>query len=72
MDPIWTGSKSLFKPIPKQASVFMYLQFKSLLKTLREKGEIARNKQFPLFLQCFSSPLTNFLPFSSNLKLSSV
>ena len=31
------------------------------------KGEIARNEQFLLFPQC----LENFLPFSSNLKLSS-
>ena len=35
------------------------------------KGEIARNKQFLLFPQCFSTHLDNFLPFSSNLRLSS-
>ena len=35
------------------------------------KGEIARNEQFLLFPQCFSTRLDNFLPFSSNLKLSS-
>ena len=34
------------------------------------KGEIARNEQFLLF-QVFSTCLDNFLPFSSNLKLSS-
>ena len=34
------------------------------------KGEIARNKQFLLF-PVFSTHLDNFLPFSSNLKLSS-
>ena len=31
------------------------------------KGEIARNEQFLLFPQCFSTLLDNFLPFSSNL-----
>ena len=35
------------------------------------KGEIARNEQFLLFPTVFSTPLDNFLPFSSNLKLSS-
>ena len=35
------------------------------------KGEIARNEQFLLFPQVFSTRLDNFLPFSSNLKLSS-
>ena len=35
------------------------------------KGEIAHNEQFLLFPQCFSTRLDNFLPFSSNLKLSS-
>ena len=34
------------------------------------KGEIARNEQFLLF-PVFSTRLDNFLPFSSNLKLSS-
>ena len=34
------------------------------------KGEMARNEQFLLFPQCFSTNLDNFLPFSSNLKLS--
>ena len=34
------------------------------------KGEIARNEQFLLF-PVFSTCLDNFLPFSSNLKLSS-
>ena len=33
-----------------------------------EKGEIACNEQFLLFHQCL---LENFLPYSSNLKLSS-
>ena len=35
------------------------------------KGEIARNAQFLLFPQCFSTLLENILPFSSRLKLSS-
>ena len=43
----------------------------SLLKTLWGKGEIARNEQFLLFPTVFSTLLENFLPFSSNLKLSS-
>ena len=33
------------------------------------KGEIARNEQFLLFPQCFSTHLDNFLPFSSYSKL---
>ena len=36
------------------------------------KGEIDRFEQFLLFPQCFLHVLKNFLPFSSNLKLSSV
>ena len=35
------------------------------------KGEIARYEQFILFPTVFSTRLDNFLPFSSNLKLSS-
>ena len=35
------------------------------------KGEIARNEQFLLFPKLFSTRVKNFLPFSSNLKLSS-
>ena len=42
----------------------------NLLKTLWEKGEIAHNEQFLLF-PVFSTRLDNFLPFSSNLKMSS-
>ena len=34
------------------------------------KGEIVHNEQFLLFPHCFSICLENFLPFSSNLKLS--
>ena len=35
------------------------------------KGEIARNEQFLFFPTLFSTRLDNFLPFSSNLKLTS-
>ena len=35
------------------------------------KGEIARNEQFLLFPTVFSTHMDNFLPFSSNSKLSS-
>ena len=39
------------KPFPKQAPVFMCLQYKSFVNTVG-KGEIAPNKQFLLFPQC--------------------
>ena len=42
-----------------------------LFENTMEKGEIARNKQFLLFHTVFSTCLDNFLPLSSNLKLSS-
>ena len=51
----------------------MCLQYKLFENTVG-KGEIARNEQFLLFLQCFQPilrPFFHFLPFSSNLKLSS-
>ena len=38
--------------LSKQALVFTYLQYKSFENSV-EKGEIAHNKQFLLFLQCF-------------------
>ena len=44
----------------------MCLQYKSFENTVG-KGEIARNEQFLFFLLY----LDNFLPFSSNLELSS-
>ena len=40
------------KPFPKQALVFTCLQYDSFENTAG-KGEIARNEQFLLFLQCF-------------------
>ena len=55
---------------PKQSLVFTCLLSKSFENTAG-KGEIARNEQFLLFPQCFSTHLENFLLFSSNLKLSS-
>ena len=56
-------------PFPKQALVFRNLQYKHFENTVG-KGEIARYEQFPLF-PVFSTLLEKFLPFSSNLKLSS-
>ena len=47
---LWYNNPS--KPLPKQALVFTCLQNKSFENTVR-KGEIARNKQFVLFPQCF-------------------
>ena len=39
-------------PIPKQAFVFTCLQYKSVENSVG-KGEIAHDKQFLLFQQCF-------------------
>ena len=61
---------NISQPFPKQALVFTCLQYKSFENTAG-KGEIARNKQFLLFPQCFLSVLENYLPISKNLKLSS-
>ena len=58
-----------FLTLPKQALVFMCLQNKSFENTVG-KGEIARNEQFLLF-PVFSTLLENYLPFLSNLILSS-
>ena len=43
--------------------VFLRVCRKSLLKTLWEKGEIARNEQFLLFPSAFSTLSENLLPF---------
>ena len=48
----------------------MCLQYKSFENTVG-KGEIDRNEQFLLFPTVVSTHLENFLPLSSNLKLSS-
>ena len=58
------------KTFPKQALVFMRLQYKYLENTVG-KGEIASNKQFLLIPQCFLPVFETFLPFSLILKLSS-
>ena len=50
------------KPFPKQALVFTCLQYKSFENTV-EKGEIAWNKQFLLFLQCFLPVWRTFCHF---------
>ena len=57
-------------PFPKQALVFKCVRNKSFENT-EGKGEIAHNEQFLHFPQCFLPLLEKFLPFSSNLKLSS-
>ena len=49
---------------------FTCLQYKPFDNTVG-KGGIARNEQFPLFSTVSSTRLESFLPFSSNLKLSS-
>ena len=60
----------IFNPFPNKPW-FLHVFSTSLLKTLWEKGDIARNEQFLLFPTVFSTPKENFLPSSSNLKLSS-
>ena len=57
------------KPFPKQALVFTRLLYMSFENTVG-KRDIAREEQF-LFFPVFSTLLKNFLPFSSNLRLSS-
>ena len=47
---------------------FYVSPYKSFENTVG-KGEIARDEQFLLFPQCFSTHLKNFLPFSSYLKI---
>ena len=59
---------NLIKPFPKRTLVFTFLQYKSFENTVG-KVEIAHNKQFLLFPQYFLPVWMNFLPFSSNLKL---
>ena len=56
--------------LPRQALVCTCLQYKSFENNVG-KEEIARNEQFLLFPQCFLTHSERFLPFSSNLKLSS-
>ena len=47
---LWSGQR--LTGFPKQALVFMCLQYKSFEITVGEE-EIARNEQFLLFPQCF-------------------
>ena len=61
---------STFLTLSQTSPGFTCLQYKSLENAVG-KGENARNKQFLLFPTMFSTRLENFLPFSSNLKLSS-
>ena len=73
----------LFSTLLKKHLFFKCLQYKSFENNNEKirnsfsvvntvgKGEIAHNKQFLLFPQCFSTLSENFKPFSSNLKLSS-
>ena len=53
-----------------QTSPGFYLSVVKSFENTEGKGEIARNEQFLLF-PVFSTHLENFLPFLSNLKLSS-
>ena len=55
----------LLKPFPKQALVFTCLQCKSFENTVG-KGEIAQNKQFLLFPQCFLPVRRAFCHFQQN------
>ena len=50
-------------PSTKQAIVFTSLQYKSYENTVGKKGEIARNKQFLLFLHCFLPVWRTFCHF---------
>ena len=50
------------QPFPKQALVITCLQYKSFKKSVG-KGEIAHNKQFLLFPQCFLVFMKNFHHF---------
>ena len=58
----------LFNPFPHKP--FYMSVLKSFENTVA-KVKIALDEQFLLLLQCFPNLLGNFLPFSSNLKLSS-
>ena len=59
---------SIVNPFPNNPRFL--LQCKSFKNTVG-KGEIACNEQFLLFPECFPTLFENFLPFLSNLKLSS-
>ena len=63
---IWTSLKFchlvMGLPFPKQALVFICLQYKSFENTVG-KGEIACNEQFLLFTQCFLPVWRTFCHF---------
>ena len=61
---------SVLKPPFPNKPWFSCVSSVSLENTVA-KGEIARNEQFLLFPQCFSTRLDHFLPLLSNMKLSS-
>ena len=71
---IWTSlhfcSVVMSSPFPKQALVFACLHYTSFENTVG-KGETAHNEHISPFPAVFSNLSENFLPFSSNLKLSS-
>ena len=58
----------IINPFPNKAW-FLPVYSTSPLKSTEGKGGTARNEQFLLFLQCFSTHLKNYLLFSSDLKL---
>ena len=66
----------IFNPFPSKPWLYVSA-VQVFLKKTAGKGEIAHNEQFLLFPKCFPFPkvfstcLKNFLPFSSNLQLSS-
>ena len=67
----WHYMGVLFNPVPnKPCMVFTCLQFKPFENTVGE-GEIASNEKFLLFPLCFLPVWITFLPFSSNLEMSS-
>ena len=57
-----TNLHYFYEPFPKQALVFTCLQYKSFENTVG-KGEIAHNKQFLLFPQCFLPVWITFCHF---------
>ena len=60
----------LVNPFPNRPW-FLHVCSTSLLENTVGKGEIAHNERFLLFPTMFSTLSEKFLPFSSNLKLSS-
>ena len=65
-----SGLKMIILTFSQTSPGFYVSAVQVFLKNTVGKGEIACNKQFLLFSTMFSTCLENFLPFSSNLKLS--